>query len=149
MTDIIKIANIENYQQEIVDGTLILTPKKTHVTEAELNSIGLENSTILSCSIKNEDEAISTKVTYRSILIDIWKSMPTQKIFQNTTFNFKLSNENGDKGYNWSPEINMSFQNKDSKNTLKEIVNMVKLNKYTINICIRLQTNKTVWFKIE
>ena len=74
--------------------------------------------------------------------------MPTQKIFQNTTFNFKLSNENGDKGYNWSPEINMSFQNKDSKNTLKEIVNMVKLNKYTINICIRLQTNKTVWFNL-
>ena len=44
MTDIIKIANIENYQQEIVDGTLILTPKKTHITEAELNSIGFENS---------------------------------------------------------------------------------------------------------
>ena len=149
MTDIIKIANIENYQQEIVDGTLILTPKKTHLSEPELTSIGLENSTILSCSIKNEDETISTKVTYRSILIDIWKSMPTQKIFQNTAFNFKLSNENGLKGYNWSPEINMSFQNKDAKNTMKEIVNMVKLNKYTINICIKLESNKNVWFKIE
>jgi len=148
MTDIIRIANIENYQQEIVDGSLILIPKKTHITEAELNTIGFENSSILSCSIKNEDETISTKVTYRSILIDIWKSMPTQKIFQNTTFNFKLSNENGLKGYNWSPEINMSFQNKDSKNTIKEIINMVKINKYNINICIRLESNKTILFKI-
>jgi hypothetical protein len=148
MTDIIRIENIENYQQEIVDGSLILIPKKTNITEAELNTIGFENSSILSCSIKNEDETISTKVTYRSILIDIWKSMPTQKIFQNTTFNFKLSNENGLKGYNWSPEINMSFQNKDSKNTIKEIINMVKINKYNINICIRLESNKTIWFKI-
>ena len=95
MTDIIRITNIENYQQEIVDGTLILTPKKTYITESELSSIGLENSTILSCSIKNEDETISTKVTYRSILIEIWKSMPTQKIFQNTTFNFKLMDLKG------------------------------------------------------
>ena len=148
MTDIIRITNIENYQQEIVDGTLILTPKKTYITESELSSIGLENSTILSCSIKNEDETISTKVTYRSILIEIWKSMPTQKIFQNTTFNFKLSNENGLKGYNWSPEINMSFQNKDSKNTMKEIINMAKLNKYTINICIKLESNKIIWLNI-
>jgi hypothetical protein len=74
--------------------------------------------------------------------------MPTQKIFQNTTFNFKLSNENGLKGYNWSPEINMSFQNKDSNNTIKEIINMVKINKYNINICIRLESDKTILFKI-
>ena len=147
MTDIIKIANIENYQQEIVDGTLILTPKKTHITEAELNSLGLENSIIFSCSIKNNEDVISTKVTYRSILIDIWKSMPTQKILQNTTFNFKLTNENGEKGYSWIPSINMSFQSKDAFGTLKEILHMVNINNMTIKLCIKLETGKIIYFK--
>ena len=54
--------------------------------------------------------------------------MPTQKILQETTFNFKLSNENGYNGYLWCEDINMSFQNKDAKNTIIEILKMIKVN---------------------
>ena len=38
--------------------------------------------------------------------------MPTQKILQTTTFNFKLTNENYEKGYKWDDDINMSYQSK-------------------------------------
>ena len=54
--------------------------------------------------------------------------MPTQKILLETTFNFKLSNENGYNGYLWCEDINMSFQNKDAKNTIIEILKMIKVN---------------------
>ena len=75
--------------------------------------------------------------------------MQTQKILQTTQFNFKLTNENGIKGYHWCHAISMSFQNKDATGTLKEIVNMVKVNKLTIELSIKLETGRIVHFKIE
>ena len=149
MTEIICIPNIKNYTQEIINGELILTPKKQYMTENELNMTEITHSTIEECIIKKEEENISTNTTWRSVLIDIWKSMPTQKILQTTTFNFKLTKENGEKGYKWCDDIHMSFQNKDAKGTLKEIINMVKVNKLTINLSIKLETGRIVHFKIE
>lgn len=61
----------------------------------------------------------------------------------------KLTNENGEKGYNWNSDINISFQGKDSNGTIKEIINMVKLNNYSLNISIKLETNEIINFKIE
>jgi len=149
MTELIRIPNIENYTQEIINGELILTPKKQYMTENELNMTQITHSTIEECLIKKEEENISTKTSYRSVLVDIWKSMPTQKILQTTTFNFKLTNENGEKGYNWCDDIHMSFQSKDARGTLKEIINMVKVNKLTIKLSIKLETGRIIHFKIE
>ena len=168
MSEPIRIPNIENYtleiingeliltpkkqymtEQEIINGELILTPKKQYMTEHELNMTQITRSTIEECVIKKEEETISIKTSYRSVLVDIWKSMPTQEILQNTTFNFKLTNENGEKGYRWCNDIHMSFQNKDATGTLKEILNMVKVNKLTIKLSIKLETGRIVHFKIE
>ena len=150
MTELIRIPNIENYTQEIINGELILTPKKQYMTENELNMTQITHSTIEECVIKKEEENISTsKSCYRSVLIDIWKSMQVQKILQTTTFNFKLTNENGENGYRWCNDIHMSFQNKDATGTLKEILNMVKVNKLTIKLSIKLETGRIVHFKIE
>jgi len=71
------------------------------------------------------------------------------KILQTTTFNFKLTKENGEKGYKWCDDISMSFQSKDARGTLKEILNMVKVNKFTIELSIKLETGRIVHFKIE
>lgn len=150
MTELIRIPNIENYTQEIINGELILTPKKQYMTENELNMTQITHSTIEECVIKKEEENISTsKSCYRSVLVNIWKSMPAQKILQTTTFNFKLTNENGEKGYKWCNDINMSFQNKDATGTLREILNMVKVNKLTIKLSIKLETGRIVHFKID
>ena len=150
MTEQIRIPNIENYTQEIINGELIVTPKKQYMTENDVNMTDFTNSTIEECLITKEEETISTKTNYRSVLVDIWKSMPTQKILQTTTFNFKLTNENGKKGYRWCDDIHMSFQNKDARGTLNEIRNMVKVNKLTIKLfSIKLETGKIVHLKIE
>ena len=149
MTELIRIPNIENYTQEIINGELILTPKKQYITENELNMTQITHSTIEECIIKKEGVNISTNKNYRSVLVDVWKSTPTQKILQTTTFNFKLTKETGEKGYKWCDDINMSFQNKDATGTLKEIVNMVKVNKLTISLSIKLETGRIVHFKIE
>jgi hypothetical protein len=149
MSEIIRIPNIENYTQEIINGELILTPKKIFITENELYMTQITRSIIEECIIKKEEENITTNTSFRGILIDIWKYMPTQKILQTTTFNFKLTNENGEKGYTWCDDIKMSFQNKDAKGTLKEIIHMIKVNKMSIILSIKLETNRIIHFKID
>jgi len=82
MTDEIRIPNIENYIMEIINGELILTPKKQHITEEELYKISIVNSKIEKCTIKKDNKIISTGEKYRGILVDIWKSMPVQKYYK-------------------------------------------------------------------
>jgi len=147
MADVIRIPNIENYTQEIINGELILTPKKQYITEEELRRVQLAHSVIKECIIKQDDEIISATKTYRSIIVDIWKSMPTQLILQNTTFNFKLTNENGKKGYHWCDEVHMSFQGKDSKGTLVEILKMANLNNLNVELSILLETGALIHFR--
>ena len=118
------------------------------MTENELNMTNITNSKIEECIIKKEEAYISTNKYYRSVLVDIWKDMPTQKILQTTTFNFILTKEDGVKGYKWCDDIHMSFQNKDAEGTLKEIINMVKVNKLTFEISIKLETGRIVHFKM-
>ena len=120
-----------------------------YMTENEFNITQFTHSKIEECLIKKGETNISTNTNYRSVLVDIWKSMPTQKILQTTTFNFKLTNENGENGYKWCDDIHMSFQNKNTTGTLKEIINMVKINKLTIKLSIKLETGRIVHFKIE
>ena len=105
MTEQIRFPNINNYIQDIINGTLILTPKKKYITENELNMTNIKKSKIEECLIKNNTIIISIKTKYQSALTDIWKSMPSQKILQTTTFNFKLKDNNGEKGYNWCDNI--------------------------------------------
>ena len=149
MTELIRIPNIENYTQEIINGELILTPKTQYMTENELNMTPIKGSRIEECIIKKGKEIISTSDKYRRVLIDIWKSTSAKIIDENTGFKVKFTKETGEKGYHWCEDIKMSFQNKDAKGTLKEILNMVKVNKLTIELSIKLETGRIVHFKIE
>lgn len=150
MSDIIKIPNINNYRQEIINNELILTPIYNYISLDELLNIDLSYSKIIYCSInenENENEIISSSNNYSSILIDIYKSLPASFILQNTTFNIKLINEKGNKGYIWYPEINMSVQRKEANLTMKEIIKMINLNNYKINIKIKLSNDESINFK--
>lgn len=149
MSEIIRIPNIETYTQEIVNGELILTPKppkQTYITENELMDTNLSKSVILKCIVNNGEDNISNKSKYLSILVDIWKSMPTQKILQTTIFNMKLTDELGLNGYKWCKSIHMSIQQKNATHTMREILNMLKVNNYSIKISIKLESGKIIYF---
>lgn len=149
MSDIIRIPNISKYTQEIINDELILTIRKIYIEEEDFNKLCLKSSKINECNIKNNNNIISIQKKYRSILNDIWKTIPTQKILQNTTFNCKLSDEKGLNGYNWNKDLNMSIQSKNANSTMIEIIKMVKLNKYSLDMCIELKDSKEIYFKIN
>jgi hypothetical protein len=144
----IRIQDIQNYIQEIDGDDLVLIPKENYISESDLCNISLKQSFVEQCNIKGKYEIISDGPSlecFRKILIEIWKKMPTQKILQNTTFNFKLQEENG---YVWCPDINMYFQYKNTNGTFQELLKMVKINKMTMQIKIKLETERIIYFLI-
>ena len=147
MSDIITIPDIQNYTFEIKDNVLILTPKYIKKTLQEMYNINLTHSKIDLCVIYNDDKIISEHTKFRSILINIWKSMPTQLLLQNTTYNMKLAND-GENGYRWINDINVSVQGKDSHGAFKEMVKMIQVNSYKCNIHITVLTGEKICFEI-
>ena len=144
MTEIIRIPNINNYIVEIIGGELILTPKDNYITATELSQTCFKHSRILECSIKDGEEVITDKTSYLTNLKNIYKTMPAQLILQTTQFNVKLTNENGEKGYQWCPLIQMSVQHKDANGTLQEILHMVRVNNYTVRLRIQLKSGRII-----
>jgi len=130
------IDNIEYYDFIQEDGKLILRPKfpkcmtgvkilKCIITNSETNSI-----------ISND------KTSYRGIMVNIWKSMSKRVIMDNTTFNIKESKENGAKGYYYQKDLKFSFQSKGANETWKEIIKMVRLNQYHMDVSLQLTCGK-------
>jgi hypothetical protein len=154
MSEIIRIYNIANYTQEIIDGDLILTPIiKVITSEKELlNNYSFNYFSILECIIiNNENKEIFLQkkqiISAMEILIEIWKSMPKLLILQKTTFNFKLTNENGNNDYYWCPQLLMSYQNKNYyKGAIIEILKMCNVNNYSIDIKIKLSSDQVINF---
>jgi hypothetical protein len=140
MSDIIRVVNVENYTMEFINNNLIFTPKQINIIEEDLTKE----------LITHKDEIISNfQKSYRPILIDIWKSMPAQKILQTSSFNIKLTNENDLNGYKWCPEINMSVQAKEQHETLKEIIKLVKINNYSLSLSLKISNNDIISFKVN
>ena len=106
----------------------------------------LSYSTIIECKI-NDDSL--KKLNYRSILINIYEKMNnSDQILENTTFNFSRDKNYNIKGYNYIKSIKMCMQDKCAKMTLKEIVNMIKINKFKFCIKIKLLNDEIIHFKL-
>jgi hypothetical protein len=122
------IHNSENCTLEISNGVLMLTPTNVFISEEEFQKNDfLNDSIILQCEIKNNEEIVSKKTTYMGLLIDVWKTMSNQRVIQTTKFTFSSFNENENNMLVWYEEINMYVATKDANNTFKELLNMIKI----------------------
>jgi hypothetical protein len=140
---------------DAINGALILTPApapahtRAYLTEDEILKASLSKCKIVKCDVQHNGLAISTnKKKFRPILIDIWSTMPAEKIHEHAKYmNVRLSDEKGVDGYSFCSRINVSFQGGCAKRTFKEIINMVNVNNYTISISIKLETDRMIYFK--
>jgi hypothetical protein len=112
--------------------------------KSQLKTIGFGNSEIIKCRISDKQCVISDKTKYQAILTDIWLTMQPNIVKEKTTFKTSIVDEKGKRGYKWIVAINMSLQRKDANGTILEIVNMVILNKFMMDIAIKLDTGKTI-----
>jgi len=147
-----KIENISKYFLEFQGDTLVLHPKEnllgTFLTEDEILLVNLIKSKIKKCCVKKDEILISNKMKYRSVLIDIWKTLEVQKILNTTLFNVKTQQDNKN-GFSWLSDLGISFQSKDANSTFKEILNQINENQLSIFIEIELEDGQIIKYKNE
>ena len=142
MSNIITIPNIENYNQRIVDGSLILTPT---IADIGLCNEDLRGSYINECII---DGVIINIKKYTPLLLNIYETMEKESIIQNTILN-NTEEKNHLKGFKYYEKIGLSIQGADSRRMIKEIINMIKIQKKTIKLNICLKTDKIIFIEIK
>lgn len=143
------IPNIENYTQEVINNNLVLTPKTCNITEDQMNKTAFSKSAILySLITTSDDKYVSNKGTYYQLLQDVWMSMPLSAIIQHTTFDIKLTKESGHQGYWWNDDLHFSVRLKNANDTIKELVNMVKISNYRMKLTIQLKNNTILKFNL-
>lgn len=140
----------ERLKTKIIDKYSVEKNKEENIINKNNNIIlntDLIKSKINNCIIKDNNLIISRKKYYRSVLNDIWISMDRETILKNTTFNFKETNENGNKGFKWDKNLKISIQDKNSNGSIIEIFKMVKLNNYKIDLSIKLNNGQNIEYK--
>jgi hypothetical protein len=145
-TIIYKKENIsfENYDVIEENNIIKLKPKKKIIIIDNINKLSefnLNNSVIIECYINNKRP---TKNKYASILNDIYILIDNgTKIIKNSLLNIKTTNDN-EKGFTYNLQLGISVQRTDANKTLKEIVNQCLINKYLLNIEIKLNNGKNI-----
>ncbi len=140
------INNIGNYNFQIINNNLHLTPLNDYLNEYDVYRHDLKNSEIIEAKLNGE---VIRKPSYYKILKLIWKDTAVNIILQNTIFNFKLSIDSikGDDSYIWNDDIKLAFQTRNFNHAFKEIVNMCKINNFKIELKINLKTKIIILFK--
>lgn len=143
MNNIITIPNIEEYTQQIINGNLILTRIINWINESHLLKFNLKKSHIVECIFNNEYYDI---MKYKKLLLIIYQNIDKNIIIKHSTLNISCD-ELYEKGFEYYDNIGLSIQGADSKRTLKEIINICKIQKYNLELKIKLQNNEIVNFK--
>jgi len=155
MNEIIRIPNINNYEVKIINNELFLIPilskLRNYITnEEELFRKDLTNSSIIYCIIKDNDNFIEIPANYPHIrcLINLYTKFPKSFILSKTKLKVSLKKENYNNiGFIYYPEIEMSIDDKDTNESLKEIMNMIRINNFKIELGIVLSNGDNIYYK--
>lgn len=129
MDNTITIQNIQEYTQQIINGNLVLTRIIPVVDDAILFQKNLRGSTISECKINNINNDINK---YKKLLINLYSTTDMETILQNTILNISQQ-EIYDKGFVYYTNLGISIQGADTRRTLKEIINILKIKNIVWN----------------
>jgi hypothetical protein len=144
MDNIITIPNIQEFTQQIINGSLVLTRIIPRIDEAKLFQKDLKGSTITYCKINNVKHDIHK---YKKLLIYLYSTTDIETILQNTNLNISQQ-ELYDKGFEYYKQLGLSIQGTETRRTLKEIINIVKIKKNSMELKIKLKNDEIISFII-
>ena len=86
---------------------------------------------------------------YKQLLFYIYEFTINDReiIINNTELNIR-DGKHYDKGFDYIASLNISIQGADAKKTLKEIINMLNLNKNKYDIHIKLKDKSIIQFNL-
>ena len=134
MDNTITIPNIEEFTQQIINGNLILTRINPFIDELALFQQNLRGSYLTLCKINNVQIDIHK---YKKLLIHLYSNTDTELILQHTILNI-LQEIKYDKGFNYYSQLALSIQGADATRTLKEIINIVRLKNFNMELKIKM-----------
>ena len=144
MDNTITIPNIQEFILQTINGNLILTRIIPFIDEATLFQKNLRGSTIVECKINN---IINNKHKYKKLLIYLYSTTDRETILQNTILNISQQ-EIYEKGFEYYNQLGLSIQGADARRTLKEIINIIKIKNYSMELKIKLKNGDIILFKL-
>lgn len=143
--DQIRIPQIDQYTIEFENNTLLLTPKIRHLTNMDVMSMSFSYSKIVRSTIRMKGQPTTVvsngQTSYRSLLIDVFASMPQPL---STRFKVVPDNMHGVNGFQWCEKLGVSLPSKSATDILREVVRLVHENQYSLHLVIELQSGERV-----
>lgn len=144
MSNTIVIDNIEEFTQQLVNGGLVLTRIVPFLDEATLFQRTLRGSTIIGCKFNGVQIDVKK---YMKLLVFIYSTIDKETIVQHSILNV-VQAEIRVRGFIYYNQWEVSIQGADARKTLKEIINIVKVKSYQLELKIKLKTGELVGFHI-
>jgi hypothetical protein len=144
MENTITIPNIEEFTTQIVNGNLVLTRIYPYLDEKTLFQKKIEASNIIECKINKINIGINK---YNKLLIYLYSSTDLQTILENSNLNISLL-EKHQKGFNYYKELGISIQRVSARITLKEIINIVKIKNFHMELKLKLDNDEIIRFNV-
>lgn len=150
MDNTITIQNIQEYTQQILNGNLILTRIIPFVMDNTIDEATIcqrdyvRGSTLLECKINGVNNDIRQ---YKKLLIQLYSTTDMETILQNTILNISQQ-ERYDKGFKYYPNLGVSIRGSNAERTLKEIINIIKIKNYNMELKIKLKNDEVIRFVI-
>jgi len=140
----ITIQNITDYSQQIINGNMVLTRINPFIDEPSLFKKNLRGSSIVECKINNINLDINK---YKKLVIHLYYKINVETILQYTKLNISRE-ERYDKGFEYYKHLGLSIQGADARRTLNEIINIIKLKHYNMELKIKLKPDEIICFSI-
>ncbi len=84
---------------------------------------------------------------YKKLLIYLYSNTDIATILQNTALNISRQ-ERYNKGFEYYKQLGISIQGADARRTLREIINIIKIKKYSMGLKIKLKDDEIIHFII-
>jgi len=102
---------------------------------------------ILKCLVRSGDTVISTSLGNQTIVKDIWRTMPRNKVIEDrpnpNTYTFIPE----DTGLNSCKEHDLYFHSVNNTISIREILHLVKNNQLTIQLTILTKQGDFIYYK--
>ena len=133
-----EVEEVEEEVEEDVEGI--------EVDSIELFKKDLVKSSIIECKINDKN---IQKKKYRPILIELYEQTDRDIILDKTSLYGAISSEEiNDKGYKYYEQLDLYIRGVDSRYTLQEIINIIKIKNFKMELKIKLKNGELIKFRM-
>ena len=146
MTENIVYTDVELITYDKYTGTVVLKPIIPVLNEVEVMDLPLQHAKLLDgCTINEIPFPEITK--FAGVMRKLYSDTRLNTIQDNTTMNITTEKRNTD-GYRYYPALGFSYQSKNTKGTLIEIIQMCRVKHYSLELKIQLKDGRIVLFRM-